>query len=184
MRCLATLFLLCFASLAIAQDDAVKAQLEKNEATYSSELAKARTDLIAAFDAKIQEVAKSGNLDNVKSLMSEKNDFETAGKLPSSQVMKSAASEHQANVNKAHDAITTAYEIAIAAYTKAMKIDKAKAVSAKYDAFKNPIASNTAKVAPAKAASPTKPAANQPQIDHKYYSWESGNPPKKMIKKD
>lgn len=137
--CLALLGLMAGRCLADDQaNDPVRDALEKAKATYTEGIEKAKTDLRAAFDTEIQEVAKTGNLEHVKNVQAQKKAFDTEGKLPAAQPMKKAAADYQAAVDTTRKTFMAAYETAISDYTKKLKIDKAESTAREYDDFKNP----------------------------------------------
>jgi hypothetical protein len=125
-------------------NDPIRDALEKAKATYTETIDKARVDLRSAFDSQVQEVAKTGNLEHVKSLLAEKKSFDDDGKLPTSQPMKQAVADYQATMDKAHKTLATAYETAVSDYTKKLQIDRADSVNNEFDAFKKALTAKPA----------------------------------------
>jgi hypothetical protein len=106
-------------------NDPIHDTLEKAKATFAANVEKAKSDFRGAFDAQIQEVAKTGILEHTKSLLAEKKAFEEDGKLPTSQPMKKAVTDYQAAMDNARKTLITAYQAAVSDYTKKLQIDKA-----------------------------------------------------------
>ena len=178
MQKLFAVFVLVSVALAVrytaADDkDSVHDVLEKAKANYATETETANKEFLAAFDSKVQEIAKTGNLDGVKSVSADKKSFETDGKLPNSQTMKKATADYQLANEKARKAMMAAYETAVSDYTKALQIEKAEAINTEYDTFKNQ----------AGLKLPQRPAI-KPPFEYQFFQWSKGEPPVKMISKD
>lgn len=110
------------------QADPIKAALDGAKAAHTQAVNNASKDLLAAFDDKIKSVSKTGNLNAVKQLMAEREAFESAGKLPSSNVMQAAVAKYWQATKQPDDALVSAYETAVREYTRKMLIDRAEAV--------------------------------------------------------
>ena len=117
------------------QPEPIKAALDGAKAARAQAVNNAGKDLLAAFDDKIKSVSKTGNLNAVKQLMVERKAFESAGRLPSSNVMRAAVAKYWQAAKKADDTLLSAYERAVKDYTRKMLIDKAEAVQNQMKAF-------------------------------------------------
>ena len=134
---LALAAVLGFSGQSAANDtDGTHDALEKVKSVYAKSQEQAKTDLLAAFDRQIQEMAKKGNLESVKSLRAEEKAFAADGKLPASTAMKTAVADYEATNDKARNAMTAGFEAAIGDYTKSQQIDKANEVQNELLAFK------------------------------------------------
>lgn len=156
-----------------AEKDLVSEALEKAKAEYAKSIENAQHDYSNSFDASLQEVAKTGNLEAVKSLRSEKKTFEAEGKLATSQGMKKATLEFQKTIDSARKSMLKAYDTAVIDYTKQLRIDEADAVNGELAAFK----------LQADAKLP-KPSVKSSPFDYKFYTWNVGQQPIKMIHKN
>jgi hypothetical protein len=175
--------------------DPVRADLDRAKAAHQEAVAKARDALVAGFDAAIKEVARTGDLDAVKALQTDKQSFEATGRVPPTGRMKAAGAEYQQAVKKSKAALEKAYETAVRAYTQKLDISQADAVKAEMQAFqKGPIRGGPATPPPAAAAAPpaaptaptvvARPAPPQYALEYKFYEWKKGDQPVKMIHKD
>jgi hypothetical protein len=126
---------LCRTSRADANDPAT-AELERMKDQYKKTAATARADLLQAFDAKVKEVAQSGNLTVVKQLRAEKEEFQKEAKLPTALVMKPAVAEYQQRLKRDRDALSAAYDKAVRHYTKALDLARADAINKEWETFK------------------------------------------------
>lgn len=131
---IALLALIC-ANTSSAQD-AVGDDLGRAKEAYRAAIDQARSTLLEAVDAKLKEVAKSGNLADVKAIQSERDTFESSGKLPKSVKLSRATLECQEAGKKAKAAMTLAYDKAIKDYTRTLDIANADAVKAEAVYFK------------------------------------------------
>ncbi len=155
------------------EKDPVHDALGQAKSVYKEDISKAKTTLLGVFDGKFQEVAKTGNLEAVKSLQAEKKAYETDGKLPTSQVMKKAVAEYQSSIDGAHRAMSNAYATAMSDYTKGLQIEKADAVNNEFESFKR-----------TGGAKEEQASAKKPLFEYKFYEWKLGDAPIKMIHKD
>lgn len=127
-------------------NDPSAAELDKMKDQYKKTLTTARSDLLEAFDAKVKEVAKSGNFTVVRELRVEKEEFQNSTKLPTALVMKPAVAEYQQRIKKDCDALSATYEKAVRHYTKSLDLAKADSVNKEWETFKrynSPAAAHT-----------------------------------------
>jgi hypothetical protein len=117
-------------------NDAPAAELEKMKDQYKKSVATARADLLKAFDAKLKQVARSGNFAAVKELRAEKEQFQNNAKLPTVMVMKQPVAEYHQRIKKDCDALSAAYDNAVRHYTKALDLTKADSVNREWETFK------------------------------------------------
>ncbi len=111
-----------------ASADAVKDQLDKAKALRTEDRAKARTTLIQAIDVQIKTAGSAGDLDTLKILTTQKDDFLTAGIVPNIPALKEPVAQYTQSLRKADGALVAAYETAIEAYTSESKADAAAVV--------------------------------------------------------
>jgi len=164
-----------------ADDGEVAGPLARARATYLAAVQKARGQVLAAIDARIKEVAQSGNLENVKSLQMVRKAFESDGVLPArTQVRAQALTEYSTSITQAREAMDAAFSAAVREHTKRLEIDRADAVKTEWAEFKkNAVVSET-------KAGPTASVAggSAPGFETKVYTWTHGTAPVKMIHKD
>lgn len=122
-------------AMAHADEDLIKAELDKARARYTESLEAAKGKLVVALDAKLKEVAGKGDLDAAKDLKSQKESFEKEGALPGSPFTARARADYDAGVRAAHDLLRKALEKAKTDYTKAIKLEQAEAVAAELKDF-------------------------------------------------
>lgn len=134
-------------ALAAADDDPVKAELDKARAAHAEKVGAARAVLAAAFAAKLKEVAGKGDLDGAKAVKAQAEQFEKDGKLPTAAPLARDKSDYEAAVKAADDQLRKALEKAKTEYTKVLKLAEADAVAAELSA---PAGKPPAKAAPVK----------------------------------
>jgi hypothetical protein len=121
--------------MALAADDPIKAELDKARAKHTEDLDAAKTNLVAALDVKLREVAGKGDLDNAKEIKEQKELFEMEGTLPKSPMLARANRDYESGVRAAKRAMRKALEKAKGDYTKAVKLDQAEAMAAELKEF-------------------------------------------------
>jgi hypothetical protein len=135
---LAIAVVLGLAAIAVAgQNDPNQASLDKAMAVYEEAVEKARQELSAAIQGRVDAAIRSGNLDAVKALRTHKEAFESDGKLPPVAALRTQVAAYQQSMRRANVAAESAYAKAILAYTKAMQFDKAEAAKAGLEAFRS-----------------------------------------------
>lgn len=121
--------LLVLAPALAADDDPIKADLDKVRTVHAEKVAAARTTFLAAFDAKLKEVAGKDDLDGAKAVKREKEAFEKDGKLPAAAPLTRDKKDYQDAVKAADDLLRKALEKAKTGYTKALKLEEAEAIA-------------------------------------------------------
>ena len=119
------------AVVAADPEEAIKARLNKAKADFDAEFLKAKTDLIAQLDLKLESATKAGELALVKKLRAEREDFAEKGEMPKSVPTK----DFNAAGKKAFDRMAAAFVQARKEYTQASKIEEAEAVDKELDEF-------------------------------------------------
>jgi hypothetical protein len=121
-------------ALAAADDDPIKAELDRARAAHAGKVAAAKSALAAAFDAKLKEVAGKGDLDGAKAVKAQAEQFEKDGKLPAATQLARDKRDYEAAVKAADDQLRKALEKAKTEYTKKLKLAEAEAVAAELSA--------------------------------------------------
>lgn len=167
----------CVAAMSrVHADDRDLEALENAKITFQESTAKAKTDLESAIEAMINEKAKAGSLDAVLQLRSAKDEFQSAGTVPSSPLMRSAASNYARSIRTARTQLELAYQKAIVEHTRELAIDKAESLRAELQAFSSgelpnqPVHSSV--------------ASQNLVMSYTFYAWEAGQPPVKMLHKN
>ncbi len=121
------LLVLCasVASGSAASAGLVNDQLDKAKTMRADELARARTALIEAIDAQVKAAGAAGDLDLLRVVTTQKDEFVTAGLLPNIAALKDAGATYTQSARRADGKLVEAYEDAIEAYTTRSMIDRA-----------------------------------------------------------
>lgn len=122
-------------SIAFQEPDPIQTQIQLAKDKYDLAIGNGSDLLVEQMDKKIQEVADSGDLKNVKFLVAEKKAFQKMAKLPESQTLKEEVEEFKTVLFKASTDLVEAYKIAIKQQTKLLKIDEADALVSEMEAF-------------------------------------------------
>jgi hypothetical protein len=123
------MMLACLLLLAApAELEDLRADLDAAKREYSEKQEKTHQQLLNGFDNAIKEVARTGNLDLVKTLNKEKQDYEAYYTLPVTRQMGRAKAEYENAVRAARIELTAAYEKAKAEYTKKLDLKNAEIV--------------------------------------------------------
>lgn len=121
--------LLAFAASANAQEaDPIRQNLEKARQAKESKIDAAREKLIAAIDAKIAEIAKKGNLPDLKRVKAVKEAFLAEGKPPTDALVALASRDFVDTIKSAETDFRKALETAKTDYTKAQNIEAAEII--------------------------------------------------------
>lgn len=110
--------------------------LDKARQAYISATEKARMQLLDAFAAAAKTAMTSGNLDALKMIQAEKDEFEKNGKVPTSTRMKTAVATYQQATKLAAAAYEKALDNAVRELTKAGKIAEAEAAQEELKKFR------------------------------------------------
>ncbi len=131
MRLIAcVLLLLCCGSSGVqAEDD----DLAKAKTLFRETEQKQRALVDAAFDRKIKDATREGNLDLTTALKSEQARFKNSTELPESTLMKSFGQKYAKTIEQARDKLGVAYEKKIKAETRAGRIADAKRLQTELD---------------------------------------------------
>ena len=131
MRLIAcVLLLLCYgSSWGQAEDD----DLEKAKTLFRETEQKQRALVDAAFDRKIKDASRDGNLDLTTTLKSEQARFKQSSDLPESTSMKSFGQKYVKAIEQAQDKLGVAYEKKIKTETRAGRIADAKRLQGELD---------------------------------------------------
>jgi hypothetical protein len=119
-----------------ARADKPEAGLDAARQTYADAVEKARKQLLDALTAAAKAAMTSGNLDVLKMIQAEKEEFEKNGKLPASARMKTAVQSYHQATKQAAAALEKAYENTVRDLTKAGKITQAEAVQEELKKFR------------------------------------------------
>lgn len=122
-------------SIAFQEPDPIQTQIQLAKDKYDLAIGNGSDLLVEQMDKKIQEVADSGDLKNVKFLVAEKKAFQKMAKLPESQTLKEEVEEFKTVLFKASTDLVEAYKIATKQQTKLLKIDEADALVSEMEAF-------------------------------------------------
>jgi hypothetical protein len=107
--------------------------LSKSKAAYEETLAKQKELLSTAFERKLADVRRMGDLDGVEQLTAEHERFQADGGLPESTVMKSFVQKYTKAVDTAKDRLKASYEKQVKALTRAEKIQEAQEIQRQLD---------------------------------------------------
>jgi hypothetical protein len=158
-----------------ADDDPVASELARARESFATETKTALEKLSSAIESAIKETAVTGDLDAVEALRADQAAFEKSGKLPTSSQLRAAVAEHEKAVSKARESLRAALDKAVREYTKALKLEEAKAARAELARLEKKDAAPSATVkVPVSALS----------FEYKEYAWAFGQGPVKMIHKD
>ncbi len=139
MRCwfAALLVAASFAAPARAQDEieAALARLGQAKLVYVAVVDEAKKELLVALEKHVKDVAASGDLDGVRTVIAAKENLERNGTIPDSPILEKVTEPFLAIQSKAAEALVKSYEATIREYTKALKIDQATALQKEMRAF-------------------------------------------------
>lgn len=138
-------------AMALADDDAIKTQLEKARAKHAESVGAAKTKLVAAMDAKLREVADKGDLESVKIIKSQKELFDKDRTLPKSVMLADAKTDYATDIRAAKEELRKAIEKAKEEYTKALKLAEAEALAAELKEMARPASAANAGEDPGEA---------------------------------
>jgi hypothetical protein len=115
-----------------AEDDLVKAKLDKAKAVYDAQLDKLCGNLVKSLQDKEEAARKAGNKKLVDQVKTEREAFETRGDLPKSI----STANFTRDCKQARATLELAYTTAIKEYTKAKMDDEAAVVEKDLEAFR------------------------------------------------
>gem|GEM_PF-3739559 len=131
---LAILIMMCIAGLAQAESIEEKLAIAKQH--RADTLLAAREQLTKAIDARIKEVAKTGDLEAVKAIMAERSAYVEQNVLPDTTRLQEHVKVYHKSVAEADQKLIEAYEHAIREHTKRLEIAKATEVQNELKDFK------------------------------------------------
>jgi hypothetical protein len=111
-----------------AHADITQSKLDFAKTDYATAIEKATTALIAAFDKEITSVSQTGDIDAVEPLRTQRAAFLSSQTLPTAPRMKAAVQEYEETSMSAEATLKSAYDTAIADYTKGGQFDDAERV--------------------------------------------------------
>lgn len=114
-----------------ADDDPIKAKLDKAKAAYDTQQDKFRKDVLAKLDERATAARKKGDGKLIDKLADEKQAFEKDNIVPASL----APQGFQRQQNQFRTALETAYKAAAKEYRVAKKDDEARGVEKEFDQF-------------------------------------------------
>lgn len=123
-------------TIGAGETDGIREKLDAARKAYATVTTEARKNLLTAFDDRINDVAATGNLEEVKSVRADKEAFENDGKLPKPPRMIKAVNAYQIAVKNARETMEAAYDGAVRDYTKALDIENAEAVKTESESFR------------------------------------------------
>lgn len=129
---LGMLLLIACCAVVRAETDPIELKLIEAKKQYDSALEKVRHSVVEALDKKLAASKKVGDLKAVTAVQSEISAIDKLGKMPQSIPTKGFDSQ----IRLARIRMEEAFTDAIRQYTKADKIELAKAVQQELDAFK------------------------------------------------
>lgn len=160
MRIITCVTLLLLAStIVLAQADL----LDKAKSVYRDFEQKQRDVVDAAFDRKIKEATRNGDLDLTTTLKTEQTKFKSSGELPESASMKPFGQKYSKALEAAQKKLAEAYEKEIKSETRAGNIETAKRLQTELDRL------NAATDQRAAAAQPAPKAANAAGNNNKVF---------------
>lgn len=118
--------------------DPILARLEAAKAEHAKAIDEARTRLMAAVDARLKTLTGKGDLKAVESVTEIRKSLEDDGQLPdgvTDPFVRNAVTTRDRAAGLANTKLQRAFEEAIRDYTKASKLDEAKAVQAEFESF-------------------------------------------------
>lgn len=107
--------------------DAVAEVLDKAKAHHAWVVAELNKGLARKLSDRVKEVSRSGNLDATRALADQLEAFEQQGRLPTAPALGELVDAHVDRLREADRKLIDAYELAIKAYTRELKIDQAEA---------------------------------------------------------
>lgn len=130
---------LFFPAILIAfENDDLEKEIQKAKEVYAQDVEKARTVLLEKLEFQIKKFAKTGNLELVQKLVTDKKEFEANdSRIPVSAEFKSDVSEYQQKIKKGKDSLIGSYAKGIKEYTKKLELDKAMVLKLEMDQFSN-----------------------------------------------
>lgn len=110
------------------QAEPIEDQLESARAEYAKVIAGARKSLTSAMEAEVVRTAEKGDLDATLAAKKELESFQESAKLPTNTRTKSAVTTYKNAREKGRKKLIEAHKLAIAAYTKALELEKAQEI--------------------------------------------------------
>ena len=115
-------------------DGALVPEAQEALGEFQSLVDQADQTLLDECDQQIGVAAKSGDLDEVKNLMAQKEAFESQGTLPTSSRLKSAVARYKSSLKGGFEKTRLSLESCIKSQTKQLAIDKAEQVQVQLNA--------------------------------------------------
>jgi hypothetical protein len=128
------LFTICLFSLC-SFGDVHREELDQKKQAYSDKVESAKKQLLKGFDDAIKDVAKTGNLDLVKTINQEKEEFLSLVTLPASKQLARSRSEYENSLRTARIELNAAFEKARTEYTKVLDLKNAEIVDQEFKDF-------------------------------------------------
>jgi len=113
------------------------AALKTAKTEYLESMQEIRETLVAAIDKAILDAAKTGDLEEVKSLKRAKTAFEEDEALPSGTRLKGATSRYNNSIKNTTAKLNQAYEKLVKGYTRQLDIPAADKAKQEWTQFKN-----------------------------------------------
>jgi len=121
----------CSSAAGADGEDPVKVRLNRAKADFEADHSKAKADIVAQLDQKLEAAQKAGDLAALKKLRAEREDFLDRGDLPRSV----PTTAYFATGKKTAERMALAFGQARKEYTQAGKIDEADSIDKELDAF-------------------------------------------------
>lgn len=115
--------------------DEIGDRLTAAKAERSKSIESESATLRAVFDDAVKTMAATGNLNDTKDLIAQKEAYQSAGTLPSASTLKAGVEKYIVGRRAASAKLVRAYREAVSEYTKKLEIDKATAVQNAMEAF-------------------------------------------------
>lgn len=137
MRAFLTFVCVCLVCVTNAQDevaDETKTIAEAKEA-FEREIDKAKQELVVAMESLIREVAETGNLDEVESLLKQLDSLKTDGSIPSTQRLLPAAKHYKEQIRRNVLAVKGVFDQLIMSHTRRLEVDQARIIQGEREQF-------------------------------------------------
>lgn len=145
-------------TVARPEDGVQHPDLDKAWADYEAAVTKAAEGIRAAINKQFDAATEKGDLDAAEKWQNALEKFEKAGKVPAEKEVKAAVSGAIAELKKAGEELTKAYEAVVKALTIEKRIAEAKAVRQENQSLGKAPEEQTSPVVGAKSASTEKTA--------------------------
>ena len=183
------LFFLSFGAaqpLFAAEDDAVRSRLEREKKAFRASVEKAKKDLVARLQAKIDAARKNGNREDLLRISNEKVELEVKGVLPK----EVSTEEYREAVRSSLKTLDAAYDEAVRKYTKSGRDFNAGVLESERKAFSEEFSAivGVGKGGPGKqdkkAAAPNGPGGDSPDPWGRWQKYPGNEGPRCIIWQD